>query len=204
MQAEEDLEHFRTADIHLMHDETGDPGVVHGLCGWFCRCCLRRSYRPRWLSSFFPDYVLLFLVGPCAVIYTTMLWLRKLAPQSPQSWIDRGDPGWLLSLDSFLFIYASILVIGFIFNTLELHVVANPSRRLEFRACLAFYMVIWSMNFLSILNDRYVFSSAWGHQGQWLFRVFAALAQVFVTHSTVPRSKKNFVDHSKDEHKLYN
>lgn len=102
-----------------MHDETGDPGssftepFTSVRCRpwptWLVLQVLPEAFVPAPVAEFIlscglawpplahlvpcKDYVLLFLVGTCAVIYATMLWLRKLAPESPQSWIDRSDPG---------------------------------------------------------------------------------------------------------------
>ncbi|CAK9113005.1 Hypothetical protein SCF082_LOCUS52394 [Durusdinium trenchii] len=196
-QAEEDLEYYRTADLQLMKDPSGDAGVVHGLFQCWFRFCLRRGYNRRWLSSFFPDYIFLFcVVGPCCILYSIMLWYRKMDAHAVahHAYIDKTDPGsgFLISLDTCLFVYTSVLVMGFLFTTLEKHVVANPLRALEFRAALALFLVLWAMNFLTILEDRYVYSSAWGFNLSRrernvtpYFRILAALAQVFVTHSAV-------------------
>ena len=64
-----------------------------------------------------------------------------------------------MTLDAILFMYTSVLVMGFLFTTLEKHMVASADRVLEFRASLALFLVLWAMNFLTILDDRYIYSS---------------------------------------------
>ena len=95
---------------------------------------------------------------------TPVLWCSKVDRNpkidSRENLEHQVDQGFLISLDTCLFVYASVLVMGFLFTTLEKHVVANPLRALEFRAALALFLVLWAMTFLTILEDRYVYSSA--------------------------------------------
>lgn len=124
----------------------------------------RRQYTVRWLSSFFPDYILLFLVVPCSIIFNIYLWKQKLDAhrnlEDGLIYIDLRDPrhGVYVCLDSFLYIYLVVLVTGFLYTTLELHVVPNSVHRSEFRAVLTLFIVLWSMNFFTAQDDRFLFA----------------------------------------------
>lgn len=124
----------------------------------------RRQYTVRWLSSFFPDYILLFLVVPCSIIFNIYLWVQKMDPHRKAEdgliYIDLQDPrhGVYVCLDSFLYIYLVVLVTGFLYTTLELHVVPNSVHRSEFRSVLTLFIVLWSMNFFTAQDDRFLFS----------------------------------------------
>ena len=189
--APEDMDHYRLSEINLMRDSSGGLGVVSKT-----RSCVlglfRRQYTVRWLSSFFPDYILLFLVVPCSIIFNIYLWKQKLDAhrnlEDGLIYIDLRDPrhGVYVCLDSFLYIYLVVLVTGFLYTTLELHVVPNSVHRSEFRAVLTLFIVLWSMNFFTAQDDRFLFAGAWGYSRMNPFlRATAALAQVFITHSTV-------------------
>lgn len=185
MQGAEDLERYRTAGVREMEGA--------GLVNRIRKCFLGTNYSPRWLSSFFPDYLAMFLVFPCSIVFTVYLWVQKFEAHKHQFEDERlftnwNDPtyGWLISVDAFLYIYTAVLMTGFLCTTLEFHIVASPEHRTEFTAVLSLFIVLWAMNFFTTQDDRYVYAAAWGYSKMSpFFRGMAALGQVFITHSTV-------------------
>eukprot|EP00438_Fugacium_kawagutii_P025074 Skav209523 [mRNA] locus=scaffold2767:348001:350737:- [translate_table: standard] len=132
-QGEEDAEHYRTQEVDMMR------GI--GVVNW-CR--------ERILSLLFQIY----------------LWVQKVdayreTGTEEDIYTDWKLPEheWLIHADSFFFVYLSVLVIGFLFTTLEYHLVASPECRGEFTAVLSLFIVLWSMNFFTTQDDRYTYAA---------------------------------------------
>ena len=149
----------------------------------------RTNYSPRWLSSFFPDYLAMFLVFPCSIVFTVYLWVQKFEARKHQFEDERlftnwNDPtyGLLISVDAFLYIYTAVLMTGFLCTTLEFHIVASPEHRTEFTAVLSLFIVLWAMNFFTTQDDRYVYAAAswlsWSRICDFLFVVIPSVTRV--------------------------
>lgn len=136
--------------------------------------CVRRS-APRWLSSFFPDYILLVLVFPASLLFQIYLWVQKVDAYRETGTEEDIYTDWklpeyevLIHADSFFFIYLSVLVTGFLFTTLEYHLVASEASRGEFTAVLSLFIVLWSMNFFTTQDDRYTYAAvSWSCGSSW-------------------------------------
>eukprot|EP00439_Symbiodinium_sp_Y106_P025343 s6621_g3.t1 len=174
----EDLEHMQPY------------GVVRGFQRMITSL-FRRQHREKWLTSFVPDYILLLLVGSMGIVYVVVLCSRKLDVHIYQETehfiIARNDPGSaaLLIVDSVVYAYTMVLVIGFLLCTLEQNVVAKPDRQREFLSALALFIMLWGTNFFTTLYDRQIYTSAWGLSAPATIRILASAAQVLVTHSMV-------------------
>ena len=107
---------------------------------------------------------------PCFLVALSLLytfWVQKMQArdhslEDERLFTDWKDPtyGWLISVDSFLYIYSAILMTGFLCTTLEFHIVASPGHRTEFKAVLSLFIVLWAMNFFTTQDDRYVYAAA--------------------------------------------
>ncbi|CAJ1410272.1 unnamed protein product [Effrenium voratum] len=158
---------------------------------WFQRVVMRRrESQEKWLSSFFPDVMLLLAIGICAFCYVWQMLRKKVDFKEFQEIsdfvLDLDAPSWpILLADTIAYVYTITLVIGFLLTTLESNVVAIACRQREYFVTLFLFMVLWGSNFLMILFDRTLYTSAWGSPASAPVRTIAAASQVFITHSSV-------------------
>jgi hypothetical protein len=180
-------------DMKAHHEADLEDMRPLGLIYWMRRLgnyVTCREHKDRWPSSFIADHFLLMFVGTSGLVYQVLMCQAKMNVHDIQKATHfvfaRQDPihESILIIDSATFAYTMILVMGFLFITLEDTVVPKAGRQREFQGTMAMFILLWATNFLTVLFDRQVYTNAWIGSSA-LLRMFAAAQQVFVTHSLV-------------------
>eukprot|EP00438_Fugacium_kawagutii_P025071 Skav209520 [mRNA] locus=scaffold2767:311498:314060:- [translate_table: standard] len=66
------------------------------------------------------------------------------------------------------------MVSGFLFIALEYRVKVNPDHRAEFNSAMLLLIVLWSVNFLTIQDDRYIYAAVSWHRSAMHLVTFAS------------------------------
>lgn len=171
----------RVQDIHIARPH----GLLHGV-RWMANTIFRRTHKERWLSTFSMDHVLLFGAGLCSIAYQIdMLLLRQRLVDKEQrlTYPETLHIGqWVLVVQAIVAIYMSILMMGFLFTTLEYNIAAALGRKNEFRLMITVSLVLWLLDFLTVYMNRTQYTAYWA-RSTFVQRALTSMGQIFVTHS---------------------
>jgi len=189
------LLHRLCGDLTVPPAHAHDPRVTHldkrgpdGLLQWirwlyYALACKRRLYQERWLSTCVADHILLMGAGMGYIVNQFSMLSIKFA--NPATAVCLGDDvKGIAVIQTALNIYMAILVMGFICRMLERGVGPRRGSSIQFHALMLLFLLLWATEFLVVLLERFVYTNGW-HDVTYCWRIAAAIAQVFVTHSSI-------------------